>query len=100
MLTVNDPLRNKVVTVTAQVLPVEDGDDEENRPALVSVGVAGQKPTMLRGTYGMLMATIQEAWDAHSQITLTAAPATEEVIAEGKLAPATTQASIYDASDF
>ena len=61
-LTVDDPLAGQEVTVVV-TLPAGDGPRDE-RPILVSLGIAGQPPIIKTGTFGDAPALINEAWTA------------------------------------
>jgi hypothetical protein len=61
-LTVEDPLAGQEVTIVITLAAGEQPRDE--RPALVSVGVAGQPPVTKSGTFGQTAALINQAWTA------------------------------------
>jgi hypothetical protein len=61
-LTVDDPLAGQDVTIVI-TLPADDAPRDE-RPALVSLGVAGQLPFSKGGLFGDAAALINEAWVA------------------------------------
>ena len=58
-----DSLTNQEVTIVV-TLPPDEGPREE-RPALVSLGVAEQAPVIKTGTLTDLPALIQDAWTAY-----------------------------------
>ena len=62
-LTVTDPLADQTVTILITLPPGEGPRDE--RPALVSLGVAEQAPVVKTGTLADLPALIQDAWTAY-----------------------------------
>jgi hypothetical protein len=61
-LTVDDPLAGQDLTIVI-TLPADDAPREE-RPALVSLGTAGQLPVIKSGVFGEAAALINEAWAA------------------------------------
>ena len=61
-LTVNDPLAGQEVTIIITLAPGEQ--PREERPVLVSVGLAEQLPVISTGTFGKIPALINEAWTA------------------------------------
>lgn len=61
-LTVDDPLAGQDVTIVI-TLPADDAPRDE-RPALVSLGMAGQLPVSKSGLFGDAAAIINEAWAA------------------------------------
>lgn len=61
-LTVDDPLASQEVTIVV-TLPAGDAPRDE-RPVLVSLGVAGQLPTVKTGTFADALDLINEAWTA------------------------------------
>jgi hypothetical protein len=61
-LTVNDPLAGQEVTIIITLAAGEQSREE--RPALVSVGLAEQMPVIKSGTFGDVPALINEAWTA------------------------------------
>ena len=61
-LTVDDPLAGQDVTIVI-TLPADDAPRDE-RPVLVSLGLAGQLPVMQSGLFGNAAALINEAWAA------------------------------------
>lgn len=61
-LTVDDPLAGQDVTIVI-TLPADDVPRDE-RPALVSLGMAGQLPVSKSGLFGNAAAIINEAWAA------------------------------------
>lgn len=61
-LTVEDPLTEQEVTIHI-TLPV--GKQARNeRPALLSVGIAGQPPITKHGTFAQILELIDQAWAA------------------------------------
>ena len=80
-LTVDDPLADQevtiIVTLTASECP------REERPILVSVGVAEQLPVIKTGMFGDVPALINEAWTAFGVRAQVAEVASEgETVAE------------------
>ena len=61
-LAVDDPLAEKDVTIIITL--ATDAQSREERPVLVSVGVAEQLPVIKTGVFGDVSALIQEAWTA------------------------------------
>ena len=61
-LTVDDPLADKEVSIVITLAASSQPRDE--RPALMSVGVAEQLPVIKTGTFGDVPALINEAWTA------------------------------------
>lgn len=61
-LTVDDPLAGQEVTIVITLPAGEQSRDD--RPALVSLGVAGQLPFSKSGLFGDVAALISEAWAA------------------------------------
>jgi hypothetical protein len=61
-LTVNDPLAGQEVTI---IITLAASDQpREDRPVLVSVGLAEQMPVIRTGAFGRVPALINEAWSA------------------------------------
>ena len=80
-LTVTDPLTDQTVTILI-TLPPGEGPREE-RPALVSLGVAEQAPVVKTGTFADLPALIQEAWTAYGvRLHLAGTDPDSETVAE------------------
>jgi len=66
-LIVTDPLAGQEVSIMVTVDVCEDGEvclPRDERPSLLSVGVAGQMPISRSGTFGDMPALINEAWTA------------------------------------
>ena len=61
-LTVDDPLADQEVSIVITLAASSQPRDE--RPALMSVGVAEQLPVIKTGTFGDVPALINEAWTA------------------------------------
>lgn len=61
-LTVDDPLADQEVTIIITLAAGEQLRDE--RPAMVSLGVAEQLPVIKTGAFGDVPALINEAWTA------------------------------------
>ena len=61
-LTVDDPLAAQEVSIVITL--VASSQPREERPALVSVGVAEQMPVIKTGVFGNMPALIHEAWTA------------------------------------
>lgn len=74
-LTVTDPLADQEVSIVITLAASSQPRDE--RPALVSVGVAAQMPVIKTGTLGGLTTLIHEAWTAFGVRVQVAAAATE-----------------------
>jgi hypothetical protein len=90
-LTVDDPLAEQVVTIIITLGASEHPRDE--RPTMVSVGVAEQMPVMRAGAFGNLPILIQEAWTAlgvRAQMAA-AVPVGETVVEEQVVATASTE---------
>ena len=80
-LTVTDPLTDQTVTILV-TLPPDEGPREE-RPALVSLGVAKQAPVVKTGTLANLPLLIQEAWTAYGvRVQLAGTEPESETVAE------------------
>jgi len=89
-LTVTDPLEGQAVTIII-TLPAEQQARDE-RPALVSVGVAKQMPVIRTGPFGNIANLIEEAWTAfgvQAEVMKAAQKAKEETAqtAETAVAP-------------
>ena len=83
-LIVNDPLAGQEVTIIITLAPGEQLREE--RPALVSVGLAEQLPVIKTGTFGDVPALISEAWTAFGVRAQTAEIVQEvELITEEKV---------------
>ncbi|HRQ42149.1 MAG TPA: hypothetical protein PLD25_29875 [Chloroflexota bacterium] len=80
-LTVADPLADQEVTI---IVTLAAGDQlREERPAMVSVGIAEQLPVIKTGIFGELSTLIDEAWTAFGVRAQVAEAATEsETVAE------------------
>ena len=66
-LIVTDPLAGQEVSILVTVTAGADGDvclPRDERPSLISVGVAGQMPITRSGTFGDMQDLIHEAWTA------------------------------------
>lgn len=61
-LTINDPLAEQEVTIIITLAASEH--PREERPVMVSVGVAAQMPVIRAGVFGDAPALIHEAWTA------------------------------------
>ena len=98
-LIVTDPLAGQEVSIMVTVAVCEDGEvclPRDERPSLISVGVAGQMPITRSGTFGDMQDLIHEAWTAfgvREQVNEQAATlpqsstgVTEELIAEATVA--------------
>jgi len=89
-LTVADPLADQEVTVIITLAASEC--PREERPALVSVGVAEQLPVIKTGMFGDVPSLINEAWTAfgvRAQVA-EAVPESETVAEEQVVATANT----------
>ena len=74
-LTVNDPLADQEVTI---IVTLAAGEQlREERPAMVSVGMAEQLPVIKTGMFGELSTLINEAWTAFGVRAQVAEAATE-----------------------
>lgn len=80
-LTVDDPLADQEVSIVITL--AASSQPREERPALVSVGVAEQLPVIKTGTFGELSTLINEAWTAFGVRAQVAEAASEgETVAE------------------
>ncbi len=82
-LTVNDPLAEQEVSIIITLSASPQPRDE--RPAMVSVGVAEQMPISKIGTFGNLQTLIDEAWTAfgvQTQVAAATSVAKAETVAE------------------
>ncbi len=86
-LTVTDPLAERELSIVITLAAGKQPRDE--RPALVSIGLAGQMPIIKSGVFGATMELIEEAWTAfgvQAQLAEQTAAAivtdAEEVVAE------------------
>ena len=80
-LTVADPLADREVTIIITLAVSEQLREE--RPAMVSVGVAEQLPVIKTGMFGDVSALINEAWTAFGvQVQVAEAAAEGETVAE------------------
>lgn len=80
-LTIQDPLEGQAVTIIITLPADEQACDE--RPALVSVGVAEQMPVIRTGPFGNIATLIEEAWTAfgvQAEVTQAAQKAKEEAV--------------------
>lgn len=83
-LTVNDPLAGQEVTIIITLAATEQPRDQ--RPALISVGVAEQSPVIKMGSFADLPALINEAWIAFGvQAQMSEAAQAVETAAEEQL---------------
>ena len=83
-LSVEDPLADQEATIVITLAASRRPCDE--RPLLISVGVAGQMPVIKSGTFGNMSALIHEAWTAFGVRAQAAEAAAEgETIAEEQL---------------
>ncbi|MCI0399012.1 MAG: hypothetical protein L0332_13630 [Chloroflexi bacterium] len=98
-LSITDPLAGREVTI---VITLAAGEQpREERPILVSAGVAGQLPVIKTGMFGEIATLINEAWLAfglHQQFQAARAESEtkpdggeSEVIAEAAVVEATAQ---------
>ncbi len=62
-MSVHDPLGGVAVKIVVSVKP--DADERDERTVLVSVGVAGEMPVMVKGSFGQLGELIGRAWANH-----------------------------------
>ncbi len=76
-LTVDDPLADQEVSIVITLAATTQPRDE--RPALISVGLAEQLPVIKTGTFGDMSALIHEAWTAFGVRAQVA-----EVVSEGE----------------
>ncbi len=80
-LTVDDPLADQEVSIVITLSVSSQPRDE--RPALISVGVAEQLPIIRSGAFGDAAALIHEAWTAFGvQAQVAAATSEVETVAE------------------
>jgi hypothetical protein len=83
-LTVDDPLADQEVSIVITL--AASSQPREERPALVSVGVAEQLPVIKTGPFGDVPALIHEAWTAFGVRAQVAAAAMEaEIVAEEQI---------------
>ncbi|MCI0580184.1 MAG: hypothetical protein L0332_18040 [Chloroflexi bacterium] len=79
-LSITDPLAGQEVTIVISLTAGEHARDE--RPALVSAGVAGQRPATKTGVFGDVFRLIHEAYTAFGVQTQLAGTQAVETIAE------------------
>jgi len=83
-LTVVDPLADQEVTIIITLAANEQPRDQ--RPALISVGVAEQLPVIKTGEFGDITALVHEAWNAFSiRAQVSEAAQAVEIVAEEQL---------------
>jgi hypothetical protein len=88
-LTVIDPLSNSEVTIIVTL--AADKRPRDERPVMVSVGVAEQSPVIHTGIFGDLPAIFHRAWTAfgvQAQVASTRAeeePASEHIVATAEV---------------
>lgn len=83
-LTVVDPLADQEVTIIITLAANEQPRDQ--RPTLISVGVAEQLPVIKTGEFGDITALVHEAWNAFSvQAQIGEAAQAVETVAEEQL---------------
>ena len=87
LLTVQDPLNDKLVTINVQV--ETDSKQRDGRTVLVSLSISGQVPVMLSGPFGTLDELIDQAWRQYGQRTSKASTTISEV----KVQPTTKQSA-------
>ncbi|MFO7537333.1 MAG: hypothetical protein R6X32_04650 [Chloroflexota bacterium] len=89
-LTVTDPLAEAEVTIVVTLPAPAEPTDRDERPALVTVGVAGRPPVSQNGRFADLPHLIGSAWTAFGarmelQAARTEAGAEEAVIAAAEV---------------
>lgn len=83
-LTVTDPLADQEVTIIITLAATEQSRDQ--RPVLISVGVAEQLPVIKTGLFTDMPALINEAWIAFGvQAQMSEAAQAVETVAEEQL---------------
>ncbi|MCI0578784.1 MAG: hypothetical protein L0332_13550 [Chloroflexi bacterium] len=96
-LTITDPLAGREMTI---VITLAAGEEpREERPILVSAGVAGQLPVIKTGLFGEVATLINEAWLAfglHQQ--LEAAQAESETEPDGGESEVIAEAAVVEAA--
>ena len=85
-LTVNDPLAEQEVSIIVTLTANEQPRDQ--RPVMISVGVAKQMPVIKSGTFGEMLTLIDEAWTAFGVRTEAARSEVETVMEEHVVATA------------
>ncbi len=102
-LTVTDPLAEREVSIVITLAAGKQSRDE--RPALVSIGLAGQMPIIKSGVFGATMELIEEAWTAFGvQVQLAEQTAAaivtdvEEIVAETPVLSGSTSLSETEAA--
>lgn len=88
--TLHDPLHDQPVAIAIQLLP---GSNRDERPALVTLGIPGQRPVSTTGRFADLPELIHRVWQSFGlQVTPVAPIVTgaeaEETIAEVVVTPA------------
>ena len=84
-LTVDDPLADREVTIIVTL--AADKRPRDERPVMVSVGVAEQSPVIHIGIFGDLPALIHQAWTAYgvqaevASTNVEGEPAVEHIVA-------------------
>ncbi len=92
LLTVQDPLNDKLVTINIQVEADASrssvrSKQRDGRTVLVSLSISGQVPVMLSGPFGKLDELIDQAWRQYGAKAST-------TISEVQVQPTTKQSSI------
>jgi len=88
-LTVDDPLADQEVSIVITL--AASSQPREERPVLVSVGVAEKLPVINTGVFGNVSALIHEAWTAFGvQAQVAAATSEAETVAEEVVATVST----------
>ena len=83
-LSVEDPLADQEATIVITL--AASGQSRDERPSLISVGVAGQLPVIKTGVFGDALALIHEAWTAFGVRAQAAEAAAEgETVTEEQL---------------
>ena len=83
-LTVTDPLADQEVTIIITLAATEQPRDQ--RPTLISIGVAEQAPVLKTGLFADIPALINEAWIAFGvQAQMSEAAQAVETVAEEQL---------------
>lgn len=94
---IEDALANEDVVVTVLVKPADC--DRNERPCLVTVGIANKQAVLRAGVFGQLDSLIDQAWAEYAAVVVAEPVPALEVIAEGDVGEADT-AFAYSDDDF
>lgn len=94
---IEDALAKEDVVITVLVQPAEV---REERPCLVSVGIADKRVVMRTGKFGQLGTLIDQAWAEYAAVVVDTAEPELEVIAEGEVGEGDTAVFAYSDEDF